>query len=207
MSAFLQAGRPQLILASASKTRARLLEAAGLAFSIELPGLDEATMRLALCGEQSLAPHDVAEVLARAKAEAVSDLAKDAYVVGADQILAFGDEILSKPENMEAARRQLFDLKGKSHTLHTAVAVATGGETIWAQTESATLAMRELSPVFVGRYLAAVGDEVLRSVGAYQIEGIGIQLFEKIDGDYFSILGLPLLPLLGTLRREGVIDG
>jgi septum formation protein len=207
MSAFLQAGRPQLILASASKTRARLLEAAGLAFSIELPGLDEATMRLALRGEQSLAPHDVAEVLARAKAEAVSDLAKDAYVVGADQILAFGDEILSKPENMEAARRQLFDLKGKSHTLHTAVAVATGGETIWAQTESATLAMRELSPVFVGRYLAAVGDEVLRSVGAYQIEGIGIQLFEKIDGDYFSILGLPLLPLLGTLRREGVIDG
>jgi septum formation protein len=207
MSAFLQAGRPQLILASASKTRARLLEAAGLAFSIELPGLDEATMRLALCGEQSLAPHDVAEVLARAKAEAVSDLAKDAYVVGAEQILAFGDEILSKPENMEAARRQLFDLKGKSHTLHTAVAVATGGETIWAQTESATLAMRELSPVFVGRYLAAVGDEVLRSVGAYQIEGIGIQLFEKIDGDYFSILGLPLLPLLGTLRREGVIDG
>ena len=108
---------------------------------------------------------------------------------------------------MEAARRQLLDLSGKRHTLHTAVAVATDGETIWAETTVSTLTMRKLSPAFIGRYLAAAGEEVLSSVGAYQIESLGVQLFEAIDGDYFSILGLPLIPLLDTLRREGVIEG
>ncbi|MGH6831697.1 MAG: Maf family protein [Methyloceanibacter sp.] len=206
MSSFLQAGRPPLILASASKSRARILEAAGLAFIVEPPGLDEGVMRQAVSDERALAPHDVAEVLARAKAEAVSDLAPKAYVIGGDQVLAIGATILSKPENMEAARRQLLDLSGKSHTLHTAVAVATNGETIWAETTVATLTMRKLTPEFIGRYLASAGDEVLDSVGAYQIESIGVQLFEKIDGDYFSILGLPLIPLLDTLRREGVIE-
>jgi septum formation protein len=207
MSSFLQAGRPPLILASSSKSRARLLEAAGLAFIVEPPGLDEATMRQAISGEESLAPHDVAEVLARAKAEAVSDLAPKAYVIGADQILALGKTTMSKPDSMEAARRQLLDLSGKTHTLHTAVAVATNGETIWAETTVATLTMRKLSPEFIGRYLSAAGEEVLDSVGAYQLESIGIQLFDKTDGDYFSILGLPLIPLLDTLRREGVIEG
>jgi septum formation protein len=207
MTSFLQAGRPPLILASSSKTRARLLEAAGLAFIVEPPGLDESVMRQAVSGAQSLAPHDVAEVLARAKAEAVSDFAPKAYVIGADQVLAFGDLIISKPETMEAARRQLLDLSGKTHTLHTAVAVATNGETIWAETTMATLTMRRLSPEFIGRYLAAAGEEVLSSVGAYQIESLGVELFDKIDGDYFSILGLPLVPLLDTLRGEGVIEG
>jgi len=206
MSAFLQAGRPPLILASTSKARAKLLEAAGLVFIVEPPGLDEGVMLQAISGERSLDPHDVAEVLARAKAEAVSDLASGAYVIGADQVLVLEDRILTKPESMEAARRQLLDLRGKSHTLHTAVAVATNGETLWAETQIATLTMRKLSPEFIGRYLAAAGEEVLSSVGAYQLESIGIQLFEKIDGDYFSILGLPLLPLLDTLRREGVIE-
>jgi septum formation protein len=207
MTSFLQAGRPPLILASSSKTRARLLEAAGLAFIVEPPGLDESVMRQAVSGAQSLAPHDVAEVLARAKAEAVSDFAPKAYVIGADQVLAFGDLIISKPETMEAARRQLLDLSGKTHTLHTAVAVATNGETIWAETTMATLTMRKLSPEFIGRYLTAAGEEVLSSVGAYQIESLGVELFDKIDGDYFSILGLPLVPLLDTLRGEGVIEG
>jgi septum formation protein len=207
MTSFLQAGRPPLILASSSKTRARLLEAAGLAFIVEPPGLDESVMRQAVSGAQSLAPDDVAEVLARAKAEAVSDFAPKAYVIGADQVLAFGDLIISKPETMEAARRQLLDLSGKTHTLHTAVAVATNGETIWAETTMATLTMRKLSPEFIGRYLAAAGEEVLSSVGAYQIESLGVELFDKIDGDYFSILGLPLVPLLDTLRGEGVIEG
>ncbi|MGV1015493.1 MAG: Maf family protein, partial [Methyloceanibacter sp.] len=145
--------------------------------------------------------------LARAKAEAVSDLARQAYVIGADQVLSFGDVILTKPDSMEAARRQLLDLRGKSHTLHTSVAVATGGATVWTETEMATLTMRKLTPEFIGRYLAAAGEEVLNSVGAYQIEQLGIQLFEKIEGDYFTVLGLPLLPLLATLRREGVIEG
>jgi nucleoside triphosphate pyrophosphatase len=207
MSSFLQSGRPPLILASGSKSRARILEAAGLAFIVEPPGLDEAVMRQAVSGERSLSPHDVAEVLARAKAEAVSDLARQAYVIGGDQVLALGETVFSKPDSMEAARRQLLDLRGKTHTLHTAVAVATNGETIWAETTIATLTMRKLSPEFIGRYLAAAGDEVLNSVGAYQLESLGVQLFEKIDGDYFSILGLPLIPLLDTLRREGVVEG
>jgi len=207
MSSFLQSGRPPLILASGSNSRARVLEAAGLAFIVEPPGLDEAGMRQAVGGKGSLSPHDVAEVLARAKAEAVSDLAPKAYVIGGDQVLALGDTIFSKPDSMEAARRQLLDLSGRTHTLHTAVAVATDGETIWAETTIATLSMRKLSPEFIGRYLAAAGEEVLGSVGAYQLESLGVQLFEKIDGDYFSILGLPLIPLLDTLRREGVIEG
>jgi septum formation protein len=207
MSSFLQSGRPPLILASGSKSRARVLEAAGLAFIVEPPGLDEAVMRQAVGGKGSLSAHDVAEVLARAKAEAVSDLAPKAYVIGGDQVLALGDTIFSKPDSMETARRQLLDLSGRTHTLHTAVAVATDGETIWAETTIATLTMRKLSPEFIGRYLAAAGEEVLGSVGAYQLESLGVQLFEKIDGDYFSILGLPLIPLLDTLRREGVIEG
>ncbi len=207
MSRFLQTGRPPLILASASKSRARVLEAAGLAFIVEPPGLDEGAMRQAVSGERALIPHDVAEVLARAKAEAVSELAPQAYVIGGDQILALGKTMLTKPDSMEAARRQLLDLSGKTHTLHTAVAVATNGDTLWAETTVATLTMRKLSPEFIGRYLAAAGEEVLGSVGAYQLESLGVQLFEKIDGDYFSILGLPLIPLLDTLRREGVIEG
>jgi septum formation protein len=128
-------------------------------------------------------------------------------VIGADQVLAFGDEILSKPDSVAAARRQLLDLNGKTHTLHTSVAVATDGETIWATTEIATLTMLNLTPEFIGRYLAAAGEEVLSSVGAYQMESVGIQLFDRIDGDYFVILGLPLIPLLAALRREGVIEG
>jgi septum formation protein len=207
MSAFLQSGRPPLILASSSKVRARLLEAAGLVFSIQSPGLDEHAMRQAVGSTGALSPQDIAEVLARAKAEAVSELMPGAFVIGADQVLAFGGSILAKPDSMDAARKELLDLSGKSHSLHSAVALARNGLTAWAHSETSTLLMRELTPQFIGRYLAAAGEEVLSSVGAYQLEGLGIQLFEKIDGDYFSILGLPLLPLLDALRREGAIDG
>ena len=207
MTGFLQSGRPPLILASSSKVRARLLEEAGLAFTVQSPGLDEHAMREAVGSTGALSPQDIAEVLARAKAEAVSELVPQAFVIGADQVLAFGDRILSKPDSMEAARRELLDLSGKSHTLHSAVAVAVKGGTVWAYGEASTLTMRALTPQFIGRYLAAAGEEVLSSVGAYQLEGLGVQLFEKIDGDYFSILGLPLLPLLDALRREGAIDG
>jgi septum formation protein len=207
MSAFLQSGGPQLILASSSKVRARLLESAGLAFTVQSPGLDEHAMRQAVGSTGALSPQDIAEVLARAKAEAVSELMPGAFVIGADQVLAFEGRILSKPDSMEAARKELLDLSGRSHILHSAVALATNGGTVWAHSEDSTLVMRKLSPQFIGRYLAAAGDEVLSSVGAYQLEGLGIQLFEKIDGDYFSILGLPLLPLLDALRREGAIEG
>ena len=207
MIEFLQSRRPQLILASSSKVRARLLEAAGLDFTVQSPGLDEHAMRHAVGSTGALSPQDIAEVLARAKAEAVSELMPGAFVIGADQVLAFGGRILSKPDSMEAARKELLDLSGKSHILHSAVALAANGGTVWAHSESSTLVMRKLTPQFIGRYLAAAGEEVLSSVGSYQIEGLGIQLFEKIDGDYFSILGLPLLPLLDALRREGAIEG
>jgi septum formation protein len=206
MSGFLQAGRPPLILASESEVRARLLKEAGLAFIVEPPGLDENTMRQAVSGGEALDPADVAEVLARAKAEAVSDLAEGAFVIGADQVLAEGSRIFTKPDSMEAARAELLDLAGKTHRLHTAVALAHNGETVWAHTETATLHMRKLTPQFIGRYLAAVGEPALSSVGAYQLEGIGVQLLEKIDGDYFSLLGLPLLPLLAALREHSVIE-
>ena len=206
MTGFPQTGYPPLVLASTSKTRAGLLESAGLSFRSKAPGLDEAAMRDAMSGKDTLGPHDVAEVLARAKAEAVSDGAQGAFVIGGDQVLAFEDRIISKPESMEAARAQIFDLNGKTHQLHTAGAVATNGGTVWAYTDVTTLTIRKLSPEFIGRYLAAAGDAVLSSVGAYQIESIGIQLFEKIEGDFFSILGLPLLPLLDALRREGAIE-
>ena len=206
MRGYLQAGKPPLILASESKIRAKLLEAAGLAFIVEPPGLDESAMRQAVSGEDALQPQDVAEVLARAKAEAVSDLAHGAFVVGADQVLALGDEIFAKPDSMESAREQLLALSGKTHKLQSSVALARDGEILFAHTEEAALTMRKLSPKFIGRYLAAAGEEVLSSVGAYQLEGLGIELFDKIEGDYFSILGLPLLPLLDALRREGAIE-
>jgi len=205
MTGFLQSGRPPLILASSSKIRARLLEAAGLAFIVEAPGLDESAMRQAISGE--LDAEDVAEVLARAKAEAVSDVARGAFVIGADQVLVLDGEILAKPDSMAAARSQLLELSGKSHALHTAVALANGGETLWSHTDTSRLLMRELRPEFIGRYLAAAGEEVLSSVGAYQIEQIGIELFHNIEGDYFAVLALPLLPLLDALRREGAIEG
>ena len=116
-------------------------------------------------------------------------------------------EVEPGEDPLEAARRELLDMSGKTHTLHTAVALATGGDSVWSHSETSTLVMRKLTPAFIGRYLAAAGEEVLNSVGAYQLESVGVQLFEKIEGDYFSILGLPLLPLLDALRRQGVIDG
>ena len=196
MTAFPQ---PSIVLASTSKTRARLLERAGLVFTTTSPGLDEDAMREAMGPEDELDPSDVAEVLARGKAEAVAD--NRSYVIGADQVLAFDGAIFSKPAHMDAARVQLLALSGQTHQLHTAVALAHQGQTVWSYTDIATLTMRKLSPELVGRYLAAAGPSVLGSVGAYQIESLGIQLFEKIEGDFFSILGLPLLRLLDALRR------
>lgn len=205
MTTLVQTGRTPLILASTSPTRARLLTRAGLEFSTEAPGVDEAAMREALGPEHTLDPNDVAEVLARGKAEAVSDLSQEVFVIGADQVLSMGNTIFSKPADMDAARAQLLDLSGRTHRLHTSVALATKGNTVWTFTDVAILTMRPLSPEFIGRYLAAAGDAVLGSVGAYQVESLGIQLFEKIEGDFFAILGLPLLPLLDALRREDAI--
>ena len=185
-----------------------MLEAAGLAFIVEPPGLDESAMRQAISGERSLTPHDVAEVLARAKAEAVSDLAPTAYVIGGDQVLALGETILAKPDSMEAARRQLLDLSGKTaHASHRRrrrdqrrdhLGGDDGGD---AHHAKAVARVHRPLPRRRRR-----GGPRARSA-PISSKSLGVQLFEQIDGDYFSILGLPLIPLLDTLRREGVIEG
>jgi len=126
-------------------------------------------------------------------------------VIGADQLLELDGRIFEKPADMEAARQTLLALRGKTHQLHACVAVARGGDAIWSHSASAYMTMRDFSPGFVGRYLAEAGEQVLTSVGAYQLESLGVHLFEAIEGDYFTILGLPLLPLLDFLRREGAV--
>lgn len=193
-----------LVLASASAIRATLLRNAGLEFSICPAAIDERAVRQALAAAEPQ-PSDVAEVLARAKAEAISAQEPGAVVIGADQVLAFEGEILSKPSDMAEARATLLRLQGRTHSLHSGVCLARAGDTVWSHTSTAVLTMRPLTPQFVGRYLAAAGEAALTSVGAYQLEAVGVHLFSKVEGDYFAILGLPLLPLLDALRRLGVV--
>jgi septum formation protein len=194
-----------LILASGSATRASMLTSAGLIFERRSPDVDERAVEAALA-ESGVGPDDVATVLAEVKATEVSLRFPDALVIGADQTLALGDERFHKPPDMDAARRQLLALRGRTHQLHSAVVVAINGEPLFRHVATASLTMRNFTPAFVGRYLAVVGERALSSVGAYQVEGFGIQLFEEIDGDHFTILGLPLLPLLAFLRTRGVLD-
>lgn len=198
---------PHIILASASRSRRAMLSAAGVAFDVVPSSVDERAIREALGDEETeIEPDDVADILARAKAEDVSRLHPDALVIGSDQVLALGEDIYEKPANMAEARAHLMSFRGQVHELHAAVAIAENGVTVWSTTETAALTMRPFSTKFLDAYLAQAGDMVLQSVGAYQLEGLGIQLFEKIDGDYFTILGMPLLPLLGELRRRKVIS-
>jgi len=194
----------RLILASSSASRRKLLENAGVSFEVVAPELDERAAERPLL-QADAAVEDIALALAMAKGVMVSEAHPGALVIGADQMLELDGERLTKAEDMEAARRQLLRLCGKTHTLHAAVACARDGQIVWQHCEPAHMTMRQITPEFIGRYLAAVGPEALSSVGVYQIEGRGVQLFEKIDGDFFAILGLPLLPLLSFLRREGVI--
>ena len=196
----------ELILASASRHRAKLLEDAGLSFAQIASDLDERALEAPL-NESDVSPEDRAQILAEAKGLDVSQQKPGHLVVGCDQILSFENEVLHKCPDMEAARRRLLALSGKTHYLHSAVIIARDGETLWRHVSTCEMKMRPLSPGFIGRHLSDVGEVVLSSVGAYQIEGPGIQLFESIEGDMFSIIGLPLLPLLEQLRRLEVIDG
>jgi septum formation protein len=189
-----------LVLASASPSRAALLKAAGLAFETDPADIDEHTIRTVLQQDSRATPSDVAEVLARAKAETVSERRPGDLVIGADQVLALEDRIFEKPEASEDARRTLLELEGKTHRLISAVALAREGNVDWAHVEMAELTMRPLTPKQIGQYLSLAGDNVLSSVGAYKLERLGVNLFETIDGDYFTILGLPMLPLLARLR-------
>ncbi|MBD0413760.1 Maf-like protein [Oryzicola mucosus] len=195
-----------LILASASPFRLTLMQNAGLDVKPVPADLDERSLEAPLKSSGASA-EDVALVLAEAKAIAVSEAHPGDVVVGCDQTLSLGDTIFHKPADMEGARRHLLSLSGRTHHLNSAVVVAQGGQVLWRHVSVASLTMRVLDPGFIGRHLARVGDKALSSVGAYQIEGEGIQLFEKIEGDYFTIVGLPLLPLLGQLREMGAIDG
>ncbi|MCC2110481.1 MAG: Maf-like protein [Hyphomicrobiales bacterium] len=195
----------EIILASRSPSRQALLSNAGISFTVHVADIDERAVEAPLL-EAGFPADDIALLLAEAKAEKVSADHPDAFVIGADQVLAFEDDLLVKPETMEDARRQLLRLRGRTHSLHAAVVVAQGGETKWHEISTAHMTMRDFGPDFVGRYLARAGEDVLTSVGAYRLEGLGVQLFEKIDGDYFTILGLPLLPLLDYLRAEGAIE-
>jgi septum formation protein len=196
----------KLILASASPFRKALLANAGLDFMSKRSDIDEREVEAPLKGS-GVSPEDVAVILATAKANDVSVNNPGALVIGSDQTLSLGDEIFHKPLDMEGARRHLLRLSGKTHQLNSAVALVRNGEMLWSHVGVARLTMRHLDPAFIGRYLARVGDKALSSVGAYQVEGEGIQLFEKIEGDYFTIVGLPLLPLLAELRKLGAIDG
>jgi nucleoside triphosphate pyrophosphatase len=192
----------QIVLASASRARRALLAAAGVAFTVEPADVDEPAIRKDLLGASAVA---IAKALARAKAESVSAHHRDSLVIGADQVLAFGPELLSKPKDEAEARATLHKLKGHTHELHSAVAFAEGGNVVWEHVGTARLTMRAFSDAFLEDYLVRAADRLGQSVGAYELEGPGVQLFERIEGDYFTILGLPLLPVLGELRARGVL--
>ncbi len=191
-----------LVLASKSKVRRTLLEAAGIPVELDPADIDE---RAAEASHAGAAPEKIALLLARAKALAVARRRPGMLVLGADQTLALGGRCFSKPTTISAAREQLASLSGKTHALHSGAAVARDGKILFETVAIARLTMRALSNDALDAYLSAVGERILLSVGAYQLEGLGVHLFEKIEGDHFTILGLPLLPLLAFFRREGML--
>ena len=198
------AAETRLILASGSATRAALLRNAGLAFDQIPAAVDESELKLSMLAAGADAAA-TAMALAEIKARRVSEREPAALVIGADQMLVCGDRWFDKPADRAAAGAQLQALAGKSHRLISAACIFQGGERIWGKHDHATLLMRPLSTGFVVQYLDSVGDAALNSVGAYQLEGLGAQLFARIDGDYFVILGLPLLALLDFLRGRGIV--
>ncbi len=193
-----------VILASGSTTRQRLLRAAGVSFTVEVAGVDEAAIIESLAAEKA-PPRDVADFLAEMKAVKVSARHPQPFVIGADQVLSVGAELFQKPGTKAGAREQLRRLRGKTHVLSSALSVAREGSVVWRVVQEARLTMRDFSDDFLDAYLADTGEEILGSVGAYHVEGRGIQLFSRIDGDTFTILGLPLVPLLDFLRTHGML--
>ena len=190
-----------LILASQSKGRRDVLAGAGVNFKVVPADIDEDAVKQ----KQVTDAADVALELAVEKAKAVSTANPTAYVIGADQILELDGKLFSKPADMTQARKQLKKMRGKTHTLINGVAVVLNGEVLWSMKAGVKVTMRDFSDNFLEEYLQKAGESVLSTVGAYFIEGDGAQLIEKIDGDYFSVLGLPLLPLLAFLRTRGEI--
>ncbi|MBT3331579.1 MAG: septum formation protein Maf [Rhodospirillaceae bacterium] len=204
-------GAPPVILASGSTVRARLLKNAGLNFTVEVSAVDEDSIKQNMQADAAPA-HEIAAALAEQKAQRVSRNHPEAYVIGADQILGLGDDgdtkiqMFDKPVGMAGARNHLQRLRGHEHRLFTAACICRNGQPVWQHLETPRLTMRDFSDAFLEDYLAQSGEKILNSVGAYLLEDRGAQLFSKIDGDYFSILGLPLLSLLAFLREHGIVD-
>lgn len=191
-----------MILASASQIRSTMLRNAGVTVTTDPARVDEAAIKHALQAEAA-SPRDIADALAEAKAKRISMRYSDALVLGADQILVCEDQVFDKPTSADEARAHLMALRGKTHTLHAAAVIAEGGNPVWRYVGTAHLTMRHFTEAFLDQYLVESGDTILSSVGCYHLEGRGAQLFSKIEGDYFTILGLPLLQVLGFLRTRG----
>lgn len=193
----------RLILASGSATRQAMLRSAGLLFDADPARIDEDALRAALQSRVPPLSHaQIAIELAKAKATEVSNRHPDGIVIGSDQILSTGPEILNKPATIDEARATLRTLRGNTHWLHSGVALASKGDVLWSTANTARLTMHAFSDVFLNTYLAEAGNDILGCVGAYQIEGPGIRLFESVEGDHATILGMPLIPLLNELRRR-----
>jgi septum formation protein len=195
-------GKTQLILASRSRARQALLANAGIGFEAVTAEIDERAVQQA---SGLSAPGEIASLLAREKALSVSARQPGKFVIGADQTLALGERLLSKPAGRAQAAEQLRALAGQRHELHSAVAVARDGKILFEAVAIAGMTMRRLGEAEIDVYLGEAGDAVTSSVGAYQLEGLGVHLFERIEGDHFTILGLPLLPLLAFLRSERLL--
>ena len=193
-----------VVLASASASRAAILKGAGVAFETLATGVDERAIKSELLAAGA-GPRVIAEQLAAEKSRQASRRRPEALVIGADQTLELDGELVDKAVNLAEGRLRLTALRGRTHRLHAAVAAAEGGEIVWRQTESPALTARDFSDAFLDQYLARAGDAVLASVGCYFLEGEGAQLFERIEGDYFAVLGLPLLPVLAMLRERGAL--
>lgn len=191
---------PTLILASKSAARRAILSGAGVPFEVQVAGIDEDALKT-----PGVEPAVLAEDLAKAKAVAVSALHPQALVLGADQTLAFDGGLISKAPDLPAARARLAQMRSRSHQLHSGAALALGGQVIWSGVDTVQMRMRDYSDAFLDAYIAAEGAELLACVGSYRLEGMGSQLFAAVEGDYFTVLGLPLWPVLEQLRRAGVI--
>ena len=194
---------PPVTLASKSPARAQLLANAGVVFETVSPGVDEQAVKEGLLAEGTC-PRDMADALAELKATKVSRR-RGGLVIGADQTLDLDGGLMDKAPDMATVREHLTALRGKRHMLHAAVVVALDGAPIWREVVTTTLTVRSFSDEFLDQYLAAEGEALLGSVGCYRLEGLGVQLFDRIDGDYFAILGMPLTGLLDLLRRHGAL--
>lgn len=193
-----------LVLASKSAPRRALLEAAGIPLAIDPADIDERAAETA-SPKEAATPDGAALLLARSKAFETAKRNAGKAVLGADQTLALGNERFSKPKSIEAARVQLRKFAGKTHALHSGIALVRDDKVLFETVSSAHLTMHDFSDAFLDAYLAEAGDRVMQSVGAYQLEGVGVNLFQKIEGDHFTILGVPLMPLLAYFRKSGMM--